>query len=134
MAINLLIKENLLDGVLLSAGTLAMTALLELTSISTVRGLCQQAGGTELYVMGLRMNAINLTTGALTYAFFATFVCSPHAWGAAARVCGVLALLATQAVLYWLAHRLMHTRGFYGPSTGRVTIAQMGRQKVSPKK
>merc|ERR1712232_311623 len=59
------------------------------------------------------MNVINLATAALTYAVAAPFLCSPHDWGATTRVCGVTALLAIQAVLYWVAHQVMHTKGFY---------------------
>lgn len=113
MALAVLNEADLLDGFLLSVGTLAMTVVLELTSISTVRGLCQQAGGTRLYAMGVAMNVINLATAALTYGVAVPLLCTPHQGGVIARVCSVLVLLATQAVVYWAVHRLMHTRHFY---------------------
>jgi len=106
-------QRNFTEGATLSLATLLMTAVLELTAIPTVRGLCKQAGGSRLYLKGLAMNVINLAYGAVAYSFLVPIVCSPIDWEYGERVRGVIMLLTTHAIIYWAAHKAMHTRALY---------------------
>jgi sterol desaturase/sphingolipid hydroxylase (fatty acid hydroxylase superfamily) len=113
MVFKMMNEADIFDGIQLSVTTLAMTIVLELTSIPTIRGLCKQQGGTRLYIMGLAMNVINLATSSLTYAIAVPILCTPEPRGPIASLFSIAALVTTQAVLYCAGHRLMHTKHFY---------------------
>jgi len=106
-------QGDFFDGAVLSAATLVMTAALELTAIPTVRGLCRQAGGRQLYLKGLAMNVINLASASLTYTLLVPMICSPDDWEYGRRIRGVVLLLTTHAIVYWAVHKAMHTKALY---------------------
>lgn len=59
------------------------------------------------------MNFVSLATGTLAYAASTPYLCTSEPLGFAVRAWGVLGLLTVHAVLYWAAHKLMHTARSY---------------------
>jgi hypothetical protein len=47
------------DGVVMTTLTCVLTAILELTSYSSVRTICRGKGGANLYAQGVLMNILN---------------------------------------------------------------------------
>eukprot|EP00928_Gymnodinium_smaydae_P013106 TRINITY_DN1477_c1_g5_i1.p1 TRINITY_DN1477_c1_g5~~TRINITY_DN1477_c1_g5_i1.p1 ORF type:complete len:253 (+),score=38.75 TRINITY_DN1477_c1_g5_i1:41-799(+) len=107
------LRGDIWEGAVVSALVLSLTLVLELTSIGTVRALCRQQGGKALYLSGLVMNVVNQGISALSYGIFKPALCSPNDWDTISRVRGVVLFLSTHAVLYWGAHKAMHSRSLY---------------------
>ena len=75
-------SEDFRVGSHIAAFTLILTALLELTSLPTVRGVLSQSGGPRLYATALALNVINLLIGIPMYALSVAMFCNlePIGW------------------------------------------------------
>ena len=107
------------DGWVITIGTVTLTAVLELASISHVRQICGSDAGRSLYLQGVAMNIVNnVILGPLAYQLVNELFMSEHC-GSAYQVEERVFLLLPLSFLCSLLVPLWHACLF--PSTHQVT-------------
>jgi len=102
------------DGVVMTLATFAMTLLLELASIPSVRLILRQRNGPTLYLQAIYYNLVNNgVLGPLSYWFVLHMFVRPALSSMLERAAMICAILLGHAVGYYLGHRAMHTRRLY---------------------
>lgn len=102
------------DGMVMALATFAMTLLLELISVSSVRLILKQPNGYALYIQALSCNLLNNgILGPLIYCFVDKHFVRPPLSTTLGQVAMVGAILLGHAVGYYMGHRAMHTRRLY---------------------
>lgn len=102
--------EAIIDGLVLSFGTIAMTLVLEAFSMHTVRGVRKQRKGAELYRRGWLYNVVNhVMIGIPLYVFAAMVLCSKEPSRSQMKEwLDVTWVLATHSIQYFFAHKAFH--------------------------
>lgn len=102
------------EGFLMTLATTALTILLELSSMGTLRKLLRSPEGSTLYAKALFANVFNnFALGPVTYATATRFLCSQQRLAPLACARATVGLLLVQSVGYYAAHWAMHRRSFY---------------------
>ena len=107
-------QSSLLDGLLLGIAFLAENFFLELLSVSYVRALLADSRyGLSLYlqaVVAVMFNMLVLTP--IVFATVALYLTDTH-WSLPVQAFQVVSAITVHSVLYYCAHRAMHTPQLY---------------------
>jgi len=101
------------DGWIMTWASLALTAVLELLSLDSVRYVCRRKGGAKLYAQGVLCNFVNnAVLGPPLYELISNR-CMSQPFSLLGRIAMVFAVIWSHSIGYYCSHRWMHTRSMY---------------------